>query len=85
MVRPRGSPKLLHDRHQVGQGLVRVVEVALHVEHRDAARLGHLPDVRVADAPVDVADGDPVVVATEDLADLLGRVAVRDLGGPRSR
>jgi hypothetical protein len=28
-----------------------------------------------------VADGDAVEVAPEDLADLLGRIAVRDLGG----
>ena len=37
--------------------------------------------VVVADAPVDVADGDAVEIAAEDLADLFGGVAVRDLGG----
>ena len=57
-----------------------VVDVALHIEHGYPAGLGDVTDVSVADPPVDVADGDPVVVAPEDLADLLGRVAVRDLG-----
>ena len=59
-----------------------VVDLALHIEHRDAARLGDVPDVAVAHAPVHVADRDPVVVAAEDLADLLRRVAVGDLGRP---
>ena len=73
---------MLDDRHQVSQRLVRVVDVALHVQHRHPACLGHLTDIGVADAPVDVPDGDAIVVAAEDLPDLLGRIAVRDLGGP---
>ena len=81
IVSLRGIALLLDDRQQVGERLERVVPVALHVEHRGAARLGNGADVLVADAPVDVADGDAVVVATEDLADLLPRVAVADLGG----
>ncbi len=76
-----GVALVLDDRLQIGQRLERVVPVALHVEHRRAAGLGHRPDVVVADAPVDLADGDPVVVAAQDLADLLPGVAVPDLGG----
>ena len=72
---------MLDDRHEVGQRLVRVVDVALHVEHRHPARLGDVADVLVAEPPVALADGDAVVVAAEDLADLLGGVAVGDLGG----
>ena len=78
--RPRRLALLLDDGHQVGQDLERVVDVALHVEDGHAARLGDLADVLVAFAPGHVADGDAVVVAAEDLADLLGRVAVGDLG-----
>jgi hypothetical protein len=74
---------LLEDRQQVGQGLVRVVEVTLHVEHRHATCRSDIADVPVADAPVHVPDGDPVVVAPEDLADLPGGIAVGDLGRPR--
>ena len=55
--------------------------VALHVEHRHAAGGGHVADVAIAEAPIALADGDAVVVAAENLADLLGRVAVADLGG----
>ena len=75
-----GVALLLNHSEQVGQGLERVVPIALHVEDRGATRLGHCPDVIVADSPVDVADGDAVVIATQDLADLLPRVAVADLG-----
>ena len=57
-------------------------DVALHVEDRDPAGRRDVADVVVAFAPVDVADRDPVVVAAQDLADLLGRVAVGDLGRP---
>ena len=74
-----GVTLLLDDREQVGEGLERVVQVALHVEDRRAAGFRNRADVLVADAPVDVADRDAVVVAAEDLADLLPRVAVADL------
>jgi hypothetical protein len=73
--------EVLDDRHDVGKCLVRVVDVALHVQHGHAARLGHVAHVLVARPPVALADGDAVVVTTQDLADLLGRVAVGDLGG----
>src|SRR3990170_3809647 len=36
-------------------------------------------EIAVADPPIDVPDGDAVEVTTEDLADLLGRIAVGDL------
>ena len=74
---------LLDDGHQVGQDLEGMVDVALHVEHGHAAGLGHLVDVLVAEVPVALADGDAVVVAAIDLADLLGGVAVADLGRVR--
>ena len=70
----------LDDRHEIGERLVRMEDVALHVEDGDPARRGDLTLVGVADLPVDVADGDAVVVAAEDLTDLLGGVAVGDLG-----
>ena len=72
---------LLDDGHQVGQGLEGVVDLALHVEHGHPAGRGHVADVLVALAEGDVSDGDAVAVATQDLADLGGRVAVRDLRG----
>src|SRR6266536_2525883 len=71
----------LDDGHEVCQRLVRVVDVALHVEDRHPAGLGNLSHVPVARLPVDLPDGDPVVVASQDLPYLLGRVAVGDLGG----
>ncbi len=67
--------------HQIRQDLEGVVDVVLHVEHRDARVAGHLLEILVAGAPVAVADGDAVVVAPVDLPDLFGRVPVRDLGG----
>ena len=81
--RRRPAPRVtevLDDRHDVGKGLVRVVHVALHVQHGHPARLGHVAHVLVARPPVALADGDAIVVTTQDLADLLGRVAVSDLG-----
>ncbi len=70
---------LLDDGHQVGQTLEGVIDVALHVEHGHARGFGDGVEVAVADAPIHVADGDAVEVAAEDLADFLGRVAVRNL------
>ena len=66
-VRPRDGDlaalevpaELLADRHQVGQRLERVVDVALHVEDRHGGVLGHLAHVAVALAGHEVvADGD---------------------------
>ena len=74
---------LLDDREEVGERLVGVVPVTLHVEDGDAARLCHRTDVGVPDPPVDVSDRDAVVVAAEDLPDLLPSVTVTDLGARR--
>jgi len=60
-----------------------VVDVALHVEDRCAAGLGDFVLIGVAEAPIALANRQAVVVAPEDLADLLSGVAVRDLGGLR--
>ena len=57
-----------------------MIPVALHVEDGHPRSLGDIPDVRVPEPPVDLADGDAVVVPTEDHTDLLGGVAVGDLG-----
>jgi len=66
---------------------VGMVDVALHIEHGYAAGLRDIADIGVAHSPVDVADSDPVVVAPEDLPDLLacrralsGRAALDELG-----
>jgi hypothetical protein len=72
--------EVLDDRHNVGKRLVRVVDVALHVQHGHSTGLSHVAHVLVSRPPVALADGDPVVVTTQDLADLLGRVAVCNLG-----
>ena len=58
-----------------------MVDVALHVEDRFPGGLRHCVEIAVADAPIHVPDGDPVKVAPKDLADLLGGIAVGDLGG----
>ena len=70
---------LFDDRHQVGQALERVIDVALHVEHRHARRLCNRIQITVAQAPVDMANGDAIEIAAKDFADLLGGIAVRDL------
>ena len=89
-VRPRDGnlaalqvpAELLADRHQVGQGLERVVDVALHVEDRHRGVLGDLAHVAVALAGHEVVpDGDGVAVAREDDAHVLGRLAVGRLRG----
>ena len=43
----------------------------------------NLIHVLVADTPIHVADGNPIEIAPEDLADFLGCIAVRDLGSAR--
>jgi len=82
IVRRRGSPFFSMIVRRSAGRLMGMEEIALHVQDRDATRGRDLSDVAVADAPVDVADRDPVVVSAEDLADLLRRVAVGDLGRP---
>ena len=60
-----------------------MVDLALHVEHRHAAVLGHGVQIAVADAPVDVADGDAIEITAKYFTDLFRSVTVRDLGGAR--
>ena len=74
---------MLDDGQQIGERLERVIPVALHVHHRSPAGFGDRSDVLVANAPVDVADGNAVVVAAQDVTDLLPRVTVADLGRRR--
>ena len=57
-----------------------MINVALHIEHRHAAGFGDCIEVAVADAPIHVADGDPVVIASKNFSNFLGRIAVGDLG-----
>ena len=46
-----------------------------------AGTIATLKETLVANAPVTLANGDAVEIAAHDLADLLGGVAVADLGG----
>ena len=76
-----GIAFLLDDGHQIGQDLVRMIDVALHVQHRGAAGFGDATQIFVALTPGDLADGDAVEIATENIADFFGGVAMLDLGG----
>src|SRR5690606_20933520 len=58
-----------------------VVDIALHVEDRHAACLGHLTNILVTVIPIALPDSYPVVVAPQDLADLFRCIPVRDLSG----
>ena len=58
-----------------------MVDIALHVEHRYTRRLGNRVEIAIPDTPVHVTDGNAIVIAPKDLADLLGRIAVGDLCG----
>ena len=73
------APLLFDDRHQVGEALERMVDVALHIEDRHARRFGDRVEVAIADAPVHVANRDAVEIAPENFADFFRRVAVRNL------
>ena len=71
---------LFDDGHDVGQALVRMVDLALHIEDRNARGFGYQIEVAVADAPIHVADGDTVEIAAEDLAHFSFSIAMRNLG-----
>ena len=58
-----------------------MVHIALHVQNRHTAVLRYFIDIGVPNRPVAVADGDAVEIAPVDLADFLGGVTVRNLGG----
>ncbi len=83
-IRPRNDHLLLaqvaallfHDGHQVGQTLEGMINVALHVEDRRAAGFGNSIQVFVAIAKVAVTNGNAIEIATKDLADLHGGIAV---------
>src|SRR5579859_4249536 len=56
-----------------------MVHVTLHVQHRYAAGCCYFADVLVAEVPITLANGNPIVVSAEDFADLFGCVAVGNL------
>jgi len=58
-----------------------MIDIALHVEDRDAAVAGNLIEVGIANLPVAVADGNGIKVAAVDFADFFGGITVLDLGG----
>jgi hypothetical protein len=58
-----------------------VINVALHIQHWDAAIFGDIVEVDVSFQPIAMANGNSVEVSAENLANLFGCVAVGDLGG----
>jgi hypothetical protein len=58
-----------------------MVHVALHIQHWHWTVFGHFVDVLIAEVPVALADGNAAEVAAENLPNLLGGVAMRNLGG----
>ena len=71
---------VLAQRHQVGDRLGRVVDVALEVDQRDVGPLRDLAHPRVAVVRREiVADRDALAVAGEDDPHVLRALAVRDL------
>ena len=58
-----------------------MVDITLHVQDWHPGGFGHLVYVLVAHHPITVTDGDAIKIATIDLANFLGCVAVGDLGG----
>src|SRR5260221_8147912 len=74
-------PELLHNRHSIRQNLERMINVALHIEHRNTAGSRDFPQILIAFAPIHMPDSNTVVVAPKDFAYLFGGVAVRNLGG----
>jgi len=70
----------LHNCHQIRQALERVIDVTLHVQHRNAGVLGNLINVLVANSPIAVADRQPIKIATVNLANFLRSIAMLDLG-----
>ncbi len=83
ILRPlRFVAELLADRHQVGQRLRRMVDVALHVDDRHVGGGGHRPHVLVALVEHEVVpDADAVAHRGENLAGVFRRFAVADLRG----
>ncbi len=73
------APLLFLDGHQIGETLEGMEELALHIEHGGAGGFGDPVDVLVAVVPVALADGDAVEVTAQNIADLLGGVAVGHL------
>src|SRR5512139_3638396 len=60
-----------------------MVNITLHVQHWDAGGFGNFVDVLITKIPIALPDRDTIKVAPKDLANFLGSITVRDLGGFR--
>ena len=68
-------------RHEVGDGLHRVIQIALEVHDGDGRPFRHFGDEFVAIAPVAIAHGDTVAEAAQDDSGIFRAFAMGQLRG----
>ena len=65
--RPSFARRMFCFANCIGQALVGMVDLTLHVQNRDAGGRGNVIKVLIANTPIYMANGDPVKVSAENL------------------